>query len=52
MITIVPSPEELSDLKIEGFEELLKTVAQNAAMHYTLLYMMLEVSVVNDLLDH
>ena len=30
MITIVPSPEELSDLKIEVFEELLKTKSENA----------------------
>lgn len=51
MITIVPSPEELSDLKIEVFEELLKTKSENAEMHYIVFCMMLEVSVANGLLD-
>lgn len=49
---LIPSPEELLKLNIEGFERLLKTNYENAEMHYVVFYMVLEVSVAYGLLDH
>ena len=50
-LTLVPTLEELSKLKIESFKKLLKTNAENAEMHYVILCMLLEVSVAYGLLD-
>ncbi len=50
--TVIPVPEELLKLKIEGFKELLKINAENAEMHYVIFCMLLEVSVKNGLLDN
>ena len=50
--TVIPVPEELLKLKIEGFKKLLKTNAENTEMHYVIFSMLLEVSVAYGLLDH
>lgn len=50
--TFIPTPEELSKLKIKDFERILKFYCDDTEIHSTAFCMMLEASVVFDLVDH